>query len=303
MLYFKSLSDAAEVFKALSTPMRLKIMEMIYEDSDLSMNDLAKALDLTNSAISMHVDKLEHAGLVTLQTKAGKRGNMKIVKPCHDRLIIDMALQKEIRKYYQDDIRIGHFTNYEIAPTCGISTHEQIIGTLDDPRYFSFPERFDAGILWFGSGFIEYNLANHLKPGQTITELQISFEVSSEFPGFNNDYPSDIYFTLNDTRLGVYVSPGDYGERKGFVTPDWWPDQLNQYGLLKTLIINKEGTYIDGSDQISTVTIDDLHIDYTSSLIFRFEVPKDTTNCGGFTLFGEDFGDHNQALRIKTFYE
>jgi predicted transcriptional regulator len=302
MLYFKSIQEAEEVFKALSTPMRLKIMEMIYADSELSMNDLAEALELTNSAISMHVSKLEKAGLVMIQTKSGKRGNMKIVKPCHDRLMIDLAPAKEPRKFYQDDIRIGHFTNYKITPTCGISTSSQIIGTLDDPRYFTFPDRFDAGILWFGSGYIEYNLPNHLKAGQSIEELQISFEISSEYPEYNDDYPSDIYFSINGTPLGFYVSPGDYGERKGFVTPGWWPELLNQYGLLKTLIINSNGTFIDGSDKISEITIQDLCLDYTSSIIFRFEVPKDTANCGGFTLFGENFGDHNQAIRVKTFY-
>ena len=26
-------------------------------------------------------------------------------------------------------------------------------------------------------------------------------------------------------------------------------------------------------------------------------------NCGGCTLFGEDFGDHNQAIRIKAYYD
>ena len=46
MLYFDSIDDAAEVFKALSTPMRLKIMEMISEDNEMSMNDLAEALVL-----------------------------------------------------------------------------------------------------------------------------------------------------------------------------------------------------------------------------------------------------------------
>ncbi|MDD5935352.1 MAG: metalloregulator ArsR/SmtB family transcription factor [Clostridiales bacterium] len=302
MLYIKSLNEAEDVFKSLSAPMRLKIMEMIYEDKEWSMNDLAEALDLTNSAISMHVSKLEQAGLVTIQTKAGKRGNLKIVKPNHSRMMIDLAPIKETRTFYQDDIRVGHYSNYQITPTCGIATPTKIIGTFDDPRFFNFSERFDAGILWFGSGFIEYNLPNHLKAGQTLDELQISFELSSEYPGFNNDYPSDIYFSINGISLGLYVSPGDYGERKGFVTPNWWPDTLNQYGLLKTLIINKEGTFIDGSDKISDTTITELEINYISSISFRFEVPKDAANCGGFTLFGENFGDYNQAIRVKAFY-
>ncbi len=302
MLHFRSLREAEDVFKALSTPMRLRIMELIYENDELSMDDLAKALTLTNSAISMHISKLEQANLIQIQSKSGKRGNKKIIKPSHDRMMIDFAPIMETRTFYEDDIRVGHFTNYQIQPTCGISTATHVIGTFDDPRYFTFPDRFDASILWFGSGFLEYHVPNHLKAGQTLEELQISFEVSSEYPGFNNDYPSDIYFSINQIPLGCYVSPGDYGERKGFITPDWWSKSLNQYGLLKTLIISQEGTFIDGNDQIASTTIHDLKLDYTSTIVFRFEVPKETKNCGGFTLFGEAFGDYAQAIRVRTFY-
>lgn len=302
MLYFKSIQDAEEVLKALSTPMRLRIMEMIYGDKELSMNDLAEGLGLTNSAISMHVSKLEKSGLVKIRTSAGKRGTMKLVLPRHDRLMIDLAPSKETRKFYQDDIRIGYFINSKVTPTCGLASVKKIIGEFDDPRYFTFPDRFDAGILWFGSGFVEYNIPNHLKAGQSITELQMSFELCSEYPDYNEDYPSDIHFSINDKSLGFWVSPGDYGARKGFISPLWWPEVLNQYGLLKTLIINSDGTFIDGGSQISETTIEDLNIDYSSTITFRFEVPKDTPNCGGLTLFGEDFGDHNQAIRVKTFY-
>jgi predicted transcriptional regulator len=302
LLYFKSIHEAEDVLKALSTPMRLKIMELIYEDDQLSMNDLAEALGLTNSAISMHVKKLEQAGLVKIRTTAGKRGTMKIVRPMHDRLMIDLAPNRETRKFYQDDIRIGYFTASNVNPTCGIATVKKIVGELDDNRYFTFPERFEAGILWFGSGYIEYNIPNHLKAGQTLTEMQISFEICSECPEYNEDYPSDIYFSINGKSLGFWVSPGDFGARKGYLNPQWWPERLNQYGLLKTLIINSEGTCIDGGSTISSTTIEDLAIDYSSTITFRFEVPKDTANCGGCTLFGEDFGDHNQAIRVKTFY-
>lgn len=303
MLYFHSLSEAEEVFKALSTPMRLKIMEMIYKDDSLSMNDLAEALNLTNGAISMHVSKLEEAGLVKIKTTSGKRGTMKIVLPRYDRLMIDMAPQEEARPCYTDDIRIGYYTACHGAPTCGLATKNDIIGSFDDSRVFSFPERFQAGILWFTHGHIEYNLPNHLQPGQTLTELQISFEISSECPGTNVDYPSDIYFSINGIALGKWISPGDYGDRSGFISPAWWPASLNQYGLLKTLIINQEGTFMDGTKKLSDTTIKDLEIDYNSYITFRLEVPKDTANCGGCTLFGEDFGDYNQAIRVKAFYQ
>lgn len=303
MLYFQSIGEAEAVFKALSTPMRLKIMEMIYEDDTLSMNDLAEALGLTNGAISMHVSKLEEAGLVRIKTTSGKRGTMKIVRPKYDRLMIDLAPSEEASHCYTDDIRVGYYTACHGTPTCGLATSKEIIGSLDDPKVFSFPDRFNAGILWFSSGYVEYNLPNHLQAGQTLSELHISFEISSEYPETNEDYPSDIYFSINGIPLGMWISPGDYGARKGYVSPAWWPEVLNQYGLLKTLIINNEGTFMDGTKKLSNTTIQDLNIDYNSYITFRIEVPRDTTNCGGCTLFGEDFGDHNQAIRMKAYYE
>ncbi|MDR0947988.1 MAG: winged helix-turn-helix transcriptional regulator [Lachnospiraceae bacterium] len=303
MLYFNAISEAENVFKALSTPMRLKIMEMIYKDNHLSMNDLAEALGLTNGAISMHVSKLQEAGLVKIRTTSGKRGTMKIIRPRYDRLMIDLAPVKEAKSCYTDDIRVGYYTSSCIAPTCGLATSKEIIGSLDDPKVFTFPERFNAGIVWFASGYLEYNLPNHLQPGQTLAEIQVSFEISSECPETNEDYPSDIHFSINGHPLGMWISPGDYGARRGYVSPSWWPELLNQYGMLKTLIINTEGCFIDGTNKISDTTIQDLNINYNTYITFRFEVPKDTSNCGGCTLFGEDFGDHNQAIRIKAYYE
>lgn len=305
MLYLSNLEEAQKVIRALSAPMRMEIMKIIYRTPGVSMNYLAKTLDLTNSAVSMHVSRLTEAGLVSIETTSGKRGTMKLVSPCHDRIVIDMVPEQEPepRHIYSDDIRIGCFTSCSIAPTCGLSTPEQIIGAMDDVKAFTFPEHFDAGILWFTSGYVEYGLPNHLQPGQRLTRLQISFEISSEYPGFNKDYPSDIHFSLNGIPLGVWVSPGDYGDRRGHVSPAWWPASLNQYGLLKTLIINREGTFMDGGQKLSDVTVDHLCIDYNSLLSFRIEVPENTANCGGCTLFGEQFGDYNQSIRVKAFYE
>lgn len=305
MLYLHSLTEAEEIFKALSTPMRLRIMELIYENDRLSMNDLSEALGLTNSAISLHVSKLEAAGLVTIQTTSGKRGVMKLVKPVYSKLIVDLApnVHESSRPCYHDEISIGHYTSADIHPTCGLATSGNIIGELDDPRVFSYPERFKAGILWIGWGSVVYNLPNRLRAGQKLTELQISFEISSECPEINEDYPSDIYFEINNIPLGKWISPGDYGARKGILSPYWWPELLNQYGLLKTLIVNQNGTFIDGTHKISETTIDDLNIDYNSSIDLKFSVPKDTTNCGGMTLFGEDFGDYSQNILVKAYYE
>ncbi len=305
MLYLSSLDEARKVLKALSAPMRIEIMKILYETPDVNLDYLAKALNITNSAVSMHVSRLVDAGLAEIRTTSGKRGAMKLVRPCHERIIIDMLPENQNKEddFYLDDIRIGCYTSCCVTPTCGLSTAKGLIGAIDDVKAFTYPEHFDAGILWFTSGYLEYGLPNRLRAGQRLRELQISFEISSEYPGINNDYPSDIHFSLNGRPLGIWVSPGDYGDRRGHVSPAWWPAGLNQYGLLKTLIIRGDGVYLDGGLKLSDTTIEDLQINYNSLLTFRIEVPENTANCGGCTLFGEAFGDYNQAIRIKALYE
>ena len=96
-------------------------------------------------------------------------------------------------------------------------------------------------------------------------------ELGSEAPGINNDWPSDIEFYLNDLRLGSWTSPGDFGDVKGLFTPGWWPENWNQYGLLKLLVVNRKGTFIDGL-KISDITINDLKLDYRSNIRLKFAV-------------------------------
>lgn len=74
-------------------------------------------------------------------------------------------------------------------------------------------------------------------------------------------------------------------------------------GCSKMLIVNKNGTFIDGSTKISDTTIDDLHIDYSHPITLRFSNPEDTRNPGGFTIFGAGFGNHNQSIKAKLLYE
>lgn len=58
---------------------------------------------------------------------------------------------------------IGHYTDYDLKPTCGLATEKEFIGRVDEPKYFMDPKRMDAEILWFTEGFIQYNIANFLQ--------------------------------------------------------------------------------------------------------------------------------------------
>ncbi len=126
-------------------------------------------------------------------------------------------------------------------------------------------------------------------------------EISTEAPGVNDNWPSDISFYINNALLGTWTSPGDYGDVKGMFTPDWWPFNWNQYGLLKLIVINKNGTFVDGL-KISEANINALNLDYTSSIRFRIAVEENAANIGGFTLFGKSFGNYNQDINVSINY-
>jgi len=302
MKHIQNLSEGLEVFKALSSEVRLKIIQLLVHHKHLNMNVMAEMLGITNGALTAHIKILSECGLVDVQLMPGKRGLQKVCHLKEDKLLIEMASEVRLEQMYQGEIDVGHFTAYQIYPTCGIATKDHIIGEVDDPRYFDDPERINAGILWFTKGFIEYRIPNYLKPWQKIVELQFSMELSSEAPGICEDWPSDIYFSLNGIPLGYWTSPGDFGAVRGLYTPVWWFPNWNQYGLLKLLSINSEGTFIDGK-WISGITIEKLNINHKSDIILRVSVPDTAENIGGMTIFGRGFGNYNQGIKFRIIFE
>ena len=130
--------------------------------------------------------------------------------------------------------------------------------------------------------------------------IEISLEISSEFPGSNNNWPSDISFYFNKTFLGKWTSPGNYSDVKGKYNPDWWPKRNSQYGLLKTIRIASDQTHIDG-DILSDVTLDDIDLSQHLNEL-SIAVEADSQYVGGLTIFGEGFGNHPQDIKVTTFY-
>ncbi len=57
------MKESAELFKVLSVDKRIEIIELLKKEA-LSVNVLAKALGITQSAISQHLRVLKAAGLV-----------------------------------------------------------------------------------------------------------------------------------------------------------------------------------------------------------------------------------------------
>ncbi len=174
------------------------------------------------------------------------------------------------------------------------------IGLVDEPKYFMDPERMSAGMVWFSSGFVEYQTPNLLTNGDKLEMLDLSVELGSEFPFSNNVWPSDITFFINNLEIGTWTSAGDFSDVRGKYTPAWVPDDVNQYGLQKIIRITNHGTYLDGKPFTNTC-LNDLELT-TQTFTIRFEIKSDAKNQGGCTIFGKGFGNYDQDIDLKLFY-
>ena len=59
--------DAAEVFKALSVPNRIRIVSLLKSRGPLPVKDIAETLGMTSPAVSQHLKVLKVVGLVDAQ--------------------------------------------------------------------------------------------------------------------------------------------------------------------------------------------------------------------------------------------
>ncbi|HIY57378.1 MAG TPA: metalloregulator ArsR/SmtB family transcription factor [Candidatus Tetragenococcus pullicola] len=289
--------EALPVYEALASPVRIKIIQLLSKNK-MNVKQIAQALGLSSAIITMHINKLKKADLI----KTEKVGQQKISSLKVDKIEINFP-EKIFNAFdtKESSIPVGHYTDYKVKPTCGLATDEFFIGLVDEPKFFMASERMDAQLLWFTEGFLEYQTTNLLNHEEHLEMLEISMEISSEFPFANNNWPSDITFSLNDKELGTWTSPGDFADIRGKYTPAWYPDNQNQYGLLKTIRIMHHGTYMDG-EPMSDVTIDDLRGSDIDLWKLRVEVKEDAKNVGGCTLFGKSFGNYPQDIKVKIFY-
>ncbi len=296
------ISDSSlPVYESLASLTRLKIINFL-KDEKKSVSDIASFLGISTAITTRHIQKMEDAGLVDSERGTGKNRNKKMVFLKVDS--IHIAFPEKIYpayEVYSTDLKIGHFTDFKVLPTCGIATTKNIIGKTDDPKFFMDSQRVDASLLWLSDGYIEYKIPNFIKDFQNPQLLEISFEIASEFPVSNNSWPTDVTIHINNLNVATITIPGNFSDVRGVYTPSWWNNEFSQYGLLKHLRINKNDTGVEG-EKTSDVTIDDLDLHSQSFIKIRFSIEKNAINKGGITLFGRGFGNHDQNIIINTYY-
>lgn len=285
------------VYKALASDVRLSIIRLLSRKK-MTVTELADKLKLSSTIVLMHLNKLYKANLISFE----KLGHNKVAQIKVDNINIHFphSVYSEL-EHYEVEIPIGQYTNFSVNPTCGLAGLDNYIGKVDEPAYFMAPERIDAGMIWWNEGFVEYQLPNYTEKDKKIEMMEFSMELGSEFPFSNNVWLSDITFYLNDIELGMWTSSGDFSDTRGIYTPNWLPDNVNQYGILKNIRITNEGCFLDGKP-LSDVKLLDIR-NNEATFVLRISVNKNARNNGGCTIFGKGFGNHDQAIKMKIFYK
>jgi predicted transcriptional regulator len=298
-----TVDEFIDVAKALSNETRIEIFKQI-QKRRMNVNEIAEMFGLPSSTATVNIKKLEDAKLIKTELISGARGSQKVCSALYDRLLVDLTEHplEAIDHFRLIQMPIGHYTQCEAAPTCGLASEVGIIGYLDDPRSFYEPDKVRAQLIWFKHGYLEYQLPNKLPYDAQLTGLEISMEICSEAPLHNADWPSDITVWVNGVEVGTWMSPADFGGEPGWLTPAWWEVANTQYGLLKKWRITGDGSYIDGR-RVSDKTVRDLAIDGSHFFTVRVGVKPDAINTGGLNIFGSKFGNYEQDLLVRMDFE
>ncbi|MBN2859429.1 MAG: helix-turn-helix domain-containing protein [Sphaerochaetaceae bacterium] len=290
------------VIKGLASPVRVGILNELRK-GEKNVNELAELLHLPQSTVATNVMALEKAHLIQIEIKKATKGNQKVCRNLFDEYVINFgSKQKSTDEVITVEMPVGLFIEYKVSAPCGMCTPEKIVGYLDTPESFLEPERIKAGLLWFEKGFVKYQFPNNsYNKKKPVKKLEIVVELSSEIPGTNTKWLSDITLSINDHEVGTWTSPGDFGDKRGAFTPEWWKLEGSQYGLLKTWTITDEGSFVDGM-QISKLKIRDLNLSNHHSIKTCFTVKEDAENVGGINIFGQGFGNYNHDILLNLYF-
>ena len=128
--------------KALSSPVRIDIMNLI-KTKPLSLQEIARLLQIPLSSTAMHIRCLEDAGLIITENQPGIRGSMRVCM-CHILSFHLEAYDTEIDAAdhsYLYEMPVGSYYNFDVSPTCGLAGMEWIIDCFDNPVSFYSAER------------------------------------------------------------------------------------------------------------------------------------------------------------------
>ena len=281
---------------ALSSPVRIDILKAINRDKPIKLYELSKLCHVSISSIQFHVKILCAAKLARIESVKKNKKEIQYVRSYLRNVNIDFTEDSipsdhKIGTIY---VPIGIYRNIE-----GYERGAILLPDATPSELFSV-DSYKAILIWIDKGTIEYRLNTGAFTENDVEAMEIAFEYCSEAPGYNENWPSNITYWINDIELHTYTVKGDYGGRKGRHTPIEWPITRTQFGEWNILRVDREGTYFNGT-KVSNIKLDELGIFSGDSFLLKIGNKPDAKNKGGISIMGKGFGDYNSDIEISFF--
>lgn len=291
-----------KIGKALSSRERIRILQLISRQP-MNLYEISVNLSIPFSSVHRHIKVLSDAEMIITDYKPTKKRHEKVCAlgmvtamfnfgqpPLSDPLLTSVEMP------------IGMYRDCAIDPPCGMLSSEGKLGTFDTPSVFYGPNTSQAELLWFNKGYVAYRFPNERR-NEPIEAVSFSFELCSETMYYNNKWESDIFVEINNRYCATIHSLGDYGGRRGNLSPDFWELTNTQFGKLYTVTVNKNGVFLDEAFHSNHFKIDNLNLSEKPFIDLKIGVKEDAAHVGGMNLFGKNFGDYNQAIVMTIKYK
>ncbi len=289
------------VARALSSPQRLAILDLLNRHQILNVGEIAEAIGLPVSSASHHITILEKAGLISSEKQPSLRGVVKMCSRARNEVVFQLGEKEQPSpRHLMQQLPIGAYSRiFDIRKPCGLASDSAPIGVYNNVRSFYLPERYQAEVLWFRGGYLDYDFSLLPIEKMNIQWIEISFEACSQAPVTTQSWESDIELSINAVCLGRQAVGCESRGRRGSLNPDWWPDIMTQAGKLHTWRVDADGTFIN-KERAGNTTIDQLGLLTSDKVSIRIAAPE--VDHPGINLFGLRFGDHKQSIVMEVGY-
>ena len=290
--------------EAISNPTRLNILKYLQNPPFIkTVPELAKELNIPITTLMHHLEKLEKGNLIKIRYKGSTAGTTRVVSRGIFGAVLKLSYggydEEERKNVYEQSVGVGCYTDFQ-GERLLFATADDYEPELDSP----FNEKRNSAQLIFTThGIITYCFSNKIAVDGIVKEISFSLELCSEASYYDNDYKSDITFWVNGKEIATYLSLGDYGDRRGLLTPNWWTSRNTQYGKMVNLTINSKGVYLNNKIVTEKIKVQNLELEKGNKIALSLGNKQGCEHPGGFNLFGKGFGDYPQDIILKIIYE
>lgn len=114
MRVIEDLIDGYEVYDALASYTRLEILKVLLKNNEMNLDEISKSLHIAKGSLTMHIKKLEAAGLISVRLSLARRGTQKLCRINEEKLIINIIPQKKELNSFETELNVGQY-----AGVCG----------------------------------------------------------------------------------------------------------------------------------------------------------------------------------------